>query len=55
MTNGIKVKILSRSPHEKYIYGYITRRLNVSTYEIYIEETGEILILDRTEFIEIED
>lgn len=55
MSNGIKVQIISKQADEKSVYGYITKRLNVDTYEIYIEETGEILILDRTEFIEIED
>jgi len=51
MLKNFGVKVLIKDTNQN---GFIIRRLNANSYEIQIEESDEILILDPKEFIELE-
>lgn len=52
MKYGIKVKIIGDSEVEEE-FGYILRRLNSCSYEIWLENSDEVVILSPEEFKEI--
>ncbi len=47
---GVKIKV-----KEGGDYGYILRRLNADSYEVWLEEKALLMVISPKEFVEVEN
>lgn len=50
LKDGVKVKVKDGGGD-----GYILRRLNIDSYEVWLERGGQIAVLSPEEFVEVND
>jgi len=49
-SKGVKIKVKDGEE-----YGYILRRLNADSYEVWLESADSTVVLSPKEFVEVED